>query len=90
MQLAISVFSRGDYLFTDTAVTGSGAGASDTAHMAMAFGGHFMLWGAVCGLFSVLILAAGAFVFLRGAPRLRQSTSPVARLRKMRKRARSG
>ncbi len=64
-QLALSVFSRADYLFTDTAVTGAGTMASDTAQMAQALGGTYWLWGLACGAFSLVTLAAGVAWFLR-------------------------
>lgn len=65
-QLALSVFSRGDYLFTDKAETSVGTLPSDTAQMANALGGHYWLWGLGVGLFSVLCLALGLWVLLRG------------------------
>lgn len=64
-QLALSVFSRADYLFTDTAVTGAGTMPSDTAQMAQALGGTYWLWGLACGAFSLVTLAAGVAWFLR-------------------------
>lgn len=67
MQLALSVFSRADYLFTAEAVTGAGTQPSDSAQMAMAFGGHYLLWGALCGLVSLAVLGVGASLLLRGA-----------------------
>ena len=69
VQMALSVFSRGDYLFTDTAHTGAGVMPSDVAHMATALGGPYWMWGAVCGLFSVLVLAGGIWIFLRSTRR---------------------
>jgi hypothetical protein len=78
-QLALSVFSRGDYLFTEVAQTGAGTMPSDTAQMATALGGPYWLWGLVCGAFSITVLAAGVLWFLRvlrDEPR-----RPVARTR---------
>ena len=66
VQLALSVFSRGDYLFTDEARTGAGVLPSDTANMATALGGTYWMWGLACGAFSILVLAAGMWWFLRG------------------------
>lgn len=66
VQLALSVFSRGDYLFTDVARTQSGAMPSDVANMASALFLPYWFWGAACGLFSVAMLALGAWLFLRG------------------------
>jgi hypothetical protein len=65
VQLALSVFSRGDYLFTEVATTGVGAAPSDVANMAHALFLPYWFWGALCGLFSVVVLAAGLVFFLR-------------------------
>ena len=65
VQLALSVFSRGDYLFTESAHTGAGVMPSDVAHMARLLGGPYWMWGILCGLFSVLVLSIGATFFIR-------------------------
>jgi hypothetical protein len=65
VQLALSVFSRGDYLFTAVADTGAGRMPSDVAHIALALGGPYWAWGLACGAFSVLVLAAGVWSFGR-------------------------
>jgi hypothetical protein len=65
VQLALSVFSRGDYLFTDTARTAGGTFPSDVANMSTALFLPYWFWGAVCGSFSVITLAVGAWLFLR-------------------------
>jgi hypothetical protein len=70
-QLAMSVFSRGDYLFTEYAETASGRMPSDVAQMANALVGPYWLWGAMCGLFSVAVLAVGLLVFFRGTDGLK-------------------
>lgn len=59
VQLALSVFSRHEYLFTATAHTALGAVPSDSAHIATALGGPYWLWGAICGGISVIILLGG-------------------------------
>ncbi len=69
VQLSLSVFSRSDYLFTDSAVTAAGTMPSDTAHIAQAVGGPYWLWGLACGAFSLVVLAGGTWVFLKGLPR---------------------
>ncbi len=62
VNLAVSVFTRGDYLFTEFA----GAGRpSDVAHMATALLLPYWFWGAVCGLLSVVALGAGLWLYLR-------------------------
>jgi hypothetical protein len=65
VQLALSVFSRSDYLFTDVAHTGAGTLPSDTAHIAQALGGPYWAWGMACGGFSLAVLALGVWLFTR-------------------------
>lgn len=65
VQLALSVFSRGDYLFTDKANTGGGVFPSDVANMSSALFLPYWFWGALCGGFSILVLVVGAWSFLR-------------------------
>ena len=67
VQLGLSVFSRGEYLFAGSAVTGQGVGLSDSAAIAEALVLPYWFWGAVCGAFSVLVLGYGAWLFLRTA-----------------------
>jgi hypothetical protein len=70
-QLAMSVFSRGDYLFMEYAQTASGRMPSDVAQMANALVGPYWLWGAMCGLFSLVVLGVGLWVFFKGTSGLR-------------------
>ncbi len=65
VQLALSVFSRGDYLFTDVAMTAVGPQPSDVANMADALLLPYWVWGAACGAFSVVVLGAGLLTLLR-------------------------
>jgi hypothetical protein len=65
VQLALSVFSRGDYLFTATAETAQGPMPSDVAHIAEALFLPFWFWGALCGLVSVAVLGVGMGLLLR-------------------------
>ncbi len=67
VQLALSVFSRGDYLFTDTARMATGDMPSDVANMASALFLPYWFWGALCGAFSVVVLIFGALSYVRGA-----------------------
>jgi hypothetical protein len=69
VQLALSVFSRSDYLFTDVAVTSGGSIPSDSAQMAAHLGGPYWLWGGLVGLFSAGVLLLGLLFFLRGTSR---------------------
>jgi hypothetical protein len=69
VQLALSVYSRGDYLFMQWAHTGASAEPmpSDSQHMAEAMGvGSYWFWGATCAVFSALMLLLGAYAFWRG------------------------
>ncbi len=65
IQMSLSVFSRGDYLFMEEAHTGAGVMPSDTAHMATALGGTYWMWGLACAAFSGLVLALGVWLFSR-------------------------
>ena len=67
VQLALSVYSRGDYLFTDTAVVEGTKRVSDSANIAEAMGfGSYWFWGAVCAVFSGVALLFGSWFYLRG------------------------
>ena len=57
------MFSRGDYLFMEQAQTGAGVMPSDTAHMAIALGGTYWMWGLACGAFVLLLLSSLAYEF---------------------------
>ena len=65
VQLALSVFSRSDYLFTSSAQTAIGSQPSDVAQMADALFLPYWFWGLVCGGFSILVLVVGIRNFLR-------------------------
>ena len=70
VQLALSVYSRGDYLFTQWADTAVGRHPSDSQHIAEAMGvGSYWFWGAVCGAFSIFALLIGSWFLVRGARR---------------------
>ncbi len=73
VQLSLSVFTRGDYLFSDTASTGAGVQPSDAGQLADALIGPYWLWGAVCGLLSVLALLVGVVLYVMPARRRRGS-----------------
>ena len=62
VQLALSVFSRADYLFTDTAQTGAGAMPSDVANMADALFLPYWFWGGLIALISLAIMASSFYV----------------------------
>jgi Peptidase M50B-like len=65
IQLSLSVFSRGDYLFTSRAETAVGIMPSDTAQIAQALFLPYWFWGGVIGLISLAILAIGLWLFAR-------------------------
>ena len=69
VQLALSVFSRSDYLFTSVAQTALGPQPSDVAHMAEALFLPYWVWGLLCGALSVGVLGLGIHLFLRDTSR---------------------
>lgn len=66
VQMALSVFSRGDYLFTDKAQTSAGPMPSDVAQMADALWLPYWFWGALCGAVSVVVILVGLRAFFKG------------------------
>ena len=70
VQVALSVFTRGDYLFTEVAHSSAGAQPSDVAQMAAHLGGPYWAWGLACGLFSLIVLVVGLLWYLRGDSRV--------------------
>ncbi|MEM7261621.1 MAG: M50 family metallopeptidase [Planctomycetota bacterium] len=67
VQLALSVFSRSDYLFTKNFRGPNGQTlVSDTQRMAESLWLPYWVWGAVCGLLSIFILIQGVRPYLRG------------------------
>ena len=64
VQLALSVFSRSDYLFTRLSTVSGGRALSDSEAIATALFGPWWLWGAVCGLASIAALVVGARLLL--------------------------
>jgi hypothetical protein len=65
VQLALSVFSRSDYLFTDTARTATGTMPSDVAHISEALFLPYWVWGLVTGGISIAVLVGGMRSFIR-------------------------
>ncbi|MEM7356279.1 MAG: M50 family metallopeptidase [Acidobacteriota bacterium] len=65
VQLALSVFSRGDYLFTPVAETTGGTLPSDVGQMANALLLPYWFWGLVCGAVSVGVLIYGIKAYWR-------------------------
>ncbi|WP_428265898.1 M50 family metallopeptidase [Haliangium sp.] len=66
VQLALSVYSRGDYLFMKEAQTANGLMPSDSQHIAEALViAPYWFWGGACAAFSIVVLLAGGWYFLR-------------------------
>lgn len=65
VQLALSVFSRADYLFTPAAVNPSGTFPSDVMQMQRLLVLPYWFWGALCGSVSVAVLIWGVRLFWR-------------------------
>jgi hypothetical protein len=75
VQLGLSAYARGDYLFTQFAETSAGLMPSDVQQMANALLLPYWVWGVLCAAFSALALLVGGWHFLRGA---RPRRAPVA------------
>lgn len=65
VQLALSVFSRADYLFSPGAVNPEGSFPSDVMRMQHALWLPYWFWGALCGAFSVAVLVWGIGIYWR-------------------------
>ena len=63
VQMALSVFARADYLFTEIAMTSAGAMPSDVAQLADLLILPYWFWGFVCGGISVGVLVLGLSAF---------------------------
>lgn len=74
-QLALSVYSRGDYLFEDYVggqMSGGKRVASDVQMMSDAIGMPYWFWGGVCAAFSAAVLVGALWLYLR-EPRARRT-----------------
>ena len=66
VQLALSVYTGGGYLFTKAAKIQNGyAGPSDTQIMAEVTGLPYWFWGTVCAAFSVAVLLVGLLLYIK-------------------------
>jgi MFS family permease len=79
VQLALSVYTGGGYLFTQYVQIQNGhRGPSDTQAMADAIGGPYWFWGAVCAAFSAVVLLSGLWLYIKPQRRARRaSLAPV-------------
>lgn len=66
VNLAVSVFTRGDYLFTRSAGPGL---PSDVQNMSNALFLPYFVWGVICGAISLVALVTGLWLYLRSAAR---------------------
>lgn len=66
-QLGLSVFSRGDYLFTPYAHTAHGKMPSDVMQISEALFAPYWFWGGLIALMSVAVLIGGVRIYLRAA-----------------------
>lgn len=67
-QLALSVYSGGDYLFEDYVdgqMSGGKLTPSDVQIMSDSIGGPYWLWGIICGAFSLAVIVFGGWLYLR-------------------------
>lgn len=65
VQLALSVYSRSDYLFAKEADFGAWQAPSDVANMSKALFLPYWFWGGLCAGFSAIVLVGGLWLFLR-------------------------
>lgn len=66
VQLALSVYTGGGYLFTQyVAIQNGHRGPSDTQAMSDALGLPYWFWGAVCAAFSALVLLGGLWLYVK-------------------------
>lgn len=66
-QLGLSVFSRGDYLFTPYADTARGRMPSDVMQISEALFAPYWFWGGLIAILSVAVLIWGVRIYLRAA-----------------------
>src|SRR6185503_8265107 len=79
VQLALSVYTGGGYLFTQYVQIQNGhRGPSDTQAMADALGGTYWFWGVICAAFSAIVLLGGLWLYIKPERRARRaSLAPV-------------
>lgn len=78
VQLALSVYTGGGYLFTQYVTIQNGhKGPSDTQAMADAIGGTYWFWGVVCAAFSALVLLIGLWMYVKPDAGRRKSVNGI-------------
>jgi hypothetical protein len=66
VQLALSVYTGGGYLFTQYVEIQNGhRGPSDTQAMSVALGMPYWFWGLACGGFSAMVLLGGLWLYVK-------------------------
>ena len=76
VQLALSVYTGGGYLFTQYVEIQNGfRGPSDVQAMSDALGLPYWFWGGACAAFSVLVLVAGLWAYV--GPRGKRAAAPA-------------
>jgi hypothetical protein len=79
VQLALSVYTGGGYLFTQYVEIQNGhRGPSDTQAMSDAIGGPYWFWGVVCAAFSAAVLLVGLWGYLRPERKVRHGRLAAA------------
>lgn len=77
VQLALSVYTGGGYLFTRYVQIQNGhRGPSDTQVMSDALGLPYWFWGLVCGGFSVVVLLGGLWLYIKSGGRAHRPRVP--------------
>ena len=81
VQLALSVYSRGDYLFTESAgmMSNGQVLASDVKHMEQALSLPYWFWGGLCAAFSALVLVVGGWFFVRPSGKKSSTSRLIAK-----------
>jgi hypothetical protein len=78
VQLALSVYTGGGYLFTQyVAIQNGHRGPSDTQAMSEALTLPYWFWGLACAGFSVLVLLGGLWLYVKPARAARQAKLAV-------------
>jgi hypothetical protein len=79
VQLALSVYTGGGYLFTQYATIQNGERhASDTQVMSEALGLPYWFWGVVCAVFSAVVLLTGLWFYVRPGRTVRSARLAAA------------
>ena len=79
VQLALSVYTGGGYLFTQYVEIQNGhRGPSDTQAMSDALGMPYWFWGIACGGFSAMVLLGGLWLYVKPGRAARKAKLAIA------------